>query len=286
MTDINNNTCQNLLVIGAAGSTGRRIVRVLLARGHRVTAFARHPDSLNVESPALTTVAGDALSADDVRRAMRGQDGVCVVLGNRHHPLRVRFGLKTDTPSDVRSRGTHNVICAMRDFGISRLLVQTTYGVGQSEGRLPLKWRLIFSLLLKPQIADTRVQEQNRARQRSRLDVDSTGRADRSAGNPCRRVHRRGRPANARIAQCGRGVLRRGPRNGQISPGDRRAVSRLTLTGLRHQAMHQHQAWATNRRCPSTRGELRAENRRLARIHARHVRERRRHHANDEPLGS
>src|SRR5690606_8981153 len=54
---------------------------------------------------------------------------------------------------------TANVIAAMRQEGPRRLVVQTTYGVAETRSQLSLTWRLLFSLLLKPQIADTEVQE-------------------------------------------------------------------------------------------------------------------------------
>jgi len=47
----------------------------------------------------------------------------------------------------------------MHKHGVRRVVVQTTYGVGETRDRLPAKWRIIFSLLLKPQIADTEKQE-------------------------------------------------------------------------------------------------------------------------------
>jgi hypothetical protein len=47
----------------------------------------------------------------------------------------------------------------MRKHGVRKLVVQTTYGVGETRGRLPLKWKLLFSLLLKPQVADSERQE-------------------------------------------------------------------------------------------------------------------------------
>jgi uncharacterized protein YbjT (DUF2867 family) len=47
----------------------------------------------------------------------------------------------------------------MRRHGIRRLLVQSSFGVGPTRARLPLVYRLIFALLLKPQIADTELQE-------------------------------------------------------------------------------------------------------------------------------
>lgn len=78
------------------------------------------------------------------------------------HPLSVRDARSVElgcTPLDVRSAGTRIVVDAMREAGVKKLIVQTSYGVGDSRGRLPLKWKTIFALLLKPQIEDTELQE-------------------------------------------------------------------------------------------------------------------------------
>jgi hypothetical protein len=61
----------------------------------------------------------------------------------------------------VRSVGTRNVISAMRKHGVSRLVVQTSYGVGETRDRLRFVDALFFELLLKPQIADTEKQNQD-----------------------------------------------------------------------------------------------------------------------------
>ena len=47
----------------------------------------------------------------------------------------------------------------MRKHGVRRLVVQSSYGVGETRGSLRWVERLFFGLLLKPQIADTAVQE-------------------------------------------------------------------------------------------------------------------------------
>ena len=47
----------------------------------------------------------------------------------------------------------------MGTHGVRRLVVQSSFGVGETRGRLRLQERLFFSLLLKPQIVDTEVQE-------------------------------------------------------------------------------------------------------------------------------
>lgn len=47
----------------------------------------------------------------------------------------------------------------MRQHKISRLVVQSSYGVGETRGLLGFVDQLFFSLLLKPQIEDTEVPE-------------------------------------------------------------------------------------------------------------------------------
>jgi uncharacterized protein YbjT (DUF2867 family) len=148
------------IVIGATGGTGRAVVEELLARGHEVTAFARRPDALEPCDPRLRRFAGDVMNAADVGRAIQGHDSVVVALGIREHPLVVRLRGSKGTAMNVRSAGTRNVVAAMHEHGVRRLVVMSSYGVGETRDRLSLKWKLVFSLLLKPQIADTEVQEQ------------------------------------------------------------------------------------------------------------------------------
>lgn len=150
---------QKVLVVGATGGTGRAAVEALLAEGHRVTAFSRHAESMEIDSERVTLLNGDATDFEDVERAVTGQDAVIVTLGITENPIRVRLLGAARTPNDVRSAGTRNVIAAMRKHGVRRLVVQSSYGVGETRGSLRWIERLFFGLLLKPQIADTEVQE-------------------------------------------------------------------------------------------------------------------------------
>ena len=149
-----------VLVVGATGGSGRAAVKELLDAGHRVTAFSRRASALDLTSVNLSTIDGDAMNADDLDRAVRGHDAVVVTLGITENPLRVRFFGSAGTPMDIRSAGTVNVIAAMRRHGVQRLVVQSSYGVGETRDNLRLMDRLVFGLLLKPQIADTEVQEE------------------------------------------------------------------------------------------------------------------------------
>lgn len=146
-----------VLILGATGGTGREALQALLEAGHEVTALVR--SDLKVECDRLTVVRGDATNPSDVEAAVRGHDAVVVTLGIRENALRVRLRGAGATSLQVRSEGTRHVVAAMKRHGVRRLIVQTAYGVGPSREMLTLKWRLIFSLILKPQIADTEVQE-------------------------------------------------------------------------------------------------------------------------------
>jgi hypothetical protein len=148
-----------ILVVGATGGSGRATVEALSARGHRVTALVRRLDAGHPFPSGVRVIEGDATRADDIDRAVAGQDAVVVTLGIREPALKVRLLGSARTPLNVRSVGTALVIGAMRRHDVRKLVVQTSYGVGSTRSRLSLKWRAIFALLLKPQIADTEVQE-------------------------------------------------------------------------------------------------------------------------------
>jgi nucleoside-diphosphate-sugar epimerase len=149
-----------VLVVGATGGSGRAAVDELLLRGHEVTAFSRHATALGDMGGQLHAVNGDATDPAAIDRVVRGQQAVIVTLGISQNALRVRLFGSPGTPIDVRSRGTRNVIAAMHRHGVGKLVVQTSYGVGATRDKLPPLYRLIFWLVLRPQIADTELQEQ------------------------------------------------------------------------------------------------------------------------------
>lgn len=157
-----------VLVVGATGGSGRAAVAALLAEGHEVTAFARRASTAFAGRDGVRPVDGDATVTADVDRAVRGQDAVVVTLGIAESAVRVRLRGSAGTPLDVRSRGTAAVVAAMHRHGVRRLVVQSSYGVGETRALLPFSSRLVFALVLRPQIADH--EEQERVVRASGLD--------------------------------------------------------------------------------------------------------------------
>ena len=136
-----------VLIFGPTGSIGRELVKQALEQGHVVTAFARNPAKVDLEHADLTVIQGDVMDPAVVERAVPGHETVLCSLG---------AGLK----GKVRSEGTRNVIRAMENAGVRRLICQSTLGVGDSRGNLNTYWKyLMFGLLLRRAYADHVSQE-------------------------------------------------------------------------------------------------------------------------------
>ncbi|MWB98190.1 NAD(P)-dependent oxidoreductase [Agromyces seonyuensis] len=147
------------IVIGASSGTGRAVVDALLGRGHRVTAVSRRATERIAPREGLTVVDADATDPAALDRLLPGHDAIVLTVGITEPPMRVRLRGPKATTLDVRSRATAAVLDAARRAGIRRIVVQSSYGVGQSRDKLGFVNRLYFALLLKPQIFDTEVQE-------------------------------------------------------------------------------------------------------------------------------
>jgi uncharacterized protein YbjT (DUF2867 family) len=145
-----------ILVVGASRGTGAQLVAELVERGHEVTAYARRATG---DDDRVRYVSGDVLDPEALGAAMTGQDAVAVTLGIPDNPFRVRLTRRATSPLDVRSRGTHGVIDAMRAQGVRRLVVQSTYGIGETYARLPLALKAFFTVAIRPQVDDHERQE-------------------------------------------------------------------------------------------------------------------------------
>lgn len=64
-----------ILLTGATGYVGGRLLKNLESRGHRVRCLARHPEHLRSKAaPSTEVVAGDLLSKDSLEQAMAGME--------------------------------------------------------------------------------------------------------------------------------------------------------------------------------------------------------------------
>jgi uncharacterized protein YbjT (DUF2867 family) len=108
-----------VLVIGATGRTGRHAVRMLLARGHNVTAFARNPSAITERSDRLHVFHGDARDPVAIDHAVQSQDAVLSALGAG--PLK---------KNDLQEVFMQNLVTAMTVHGVKRLVNLSAWGSG------------------------------------------------------------------------------------------------------------------------------------------------------------
>src|SRR5437667_101275 len=69
-----------IAVIGSTGRTGKLVLAEGLRRGYALTAFTRRPADLAGIDGLSAIVEGDGRRADDVRRAVQGQDAVISIV--------------------------------------------------------------------------------------------------------------------------------------------------------------------------------------------------------------
>lgn len=82
-----------ILIIGITGGAGHETARAALAAGFAVRAMHRKPESLDIDS-RIKVVQGDAMSADDVKRAAEG----CNFILNGANPPQYRNWEKLVVP--------------------------------------------------------------------------------------------------------------------------------------------------------------------------------------------
>ncbi|HEY9390655.1 MAG TPA: NAD(P)-binding oxidoreductase [Mycobacteriales bacterium] len=133
-----------LFVVGATGRTGSLVVRQALECGHRVTAFTRRPETVALNHPHLQVARGDGLTLGDHSR-VGGHDAVISIVAAPD--------LK---PTTVAEQVTRNLVRAMRDNGVSRLVVTSSHALVATRPRLAVA---LVRMVLRNSYADARNME-------------------------------------------------------------------------------------------------------------------------------
>jgi putative NADH-flavin reductase len=140
-----------ILVIGATGGTGRKVVRQALDRGLQVNALARSAVAAAPLLAGADIIEGDARDGEAVAKALAGCDGVISALGTKLALFRKETLLSTTT---------RILINEMQKQGITRLVCVTGIGAGDSRGHGGFLYdRIVQPLLLRSTYHDKDRQE-------------------------------------------------------------------------------------------------------------------------------
>ncbi|MFC5589600.1 NAD(P)-dependent oxidoreductase [Sporosarcina soli] len=107
-----------ILVLGATGRVGSRVVAHALRDGHHVTAFVRNPEKMTRQDKNLQIVQGNVLNKQDIERAMSGMDLVI-------------SALNTDQTTTL-SESMPLILEEMEKENIKRIITVGTAGILQS----------------------------------------------------------------------------------------------------------------------------------------------------------
>ena len=126
-----------LTLFGATGKTGRHVLEQALAQGHCVTALVRNTDKLSIRHDRLKAIQGDVRNAAQVAQAVASAEAVISVLGP-----------SSNRPELAVSQGIDNILAAMRQHGVRRLI--QTAGAGVRDPRdQPTLVHAFFGILVR-----------------------------------------------------------------------------------------------------------------------------------------
>jgi len=128
-----------IIVFGASGRMGIKVVEQALEAGHRITAFLRTPSKITIQHPNLTLFQGDVMDAAAVENAIAGHEVVISVLGPARPPV----------PGMIHMMETaaKNIVTAMQKYGIHRIISTSGAGVPQPEDHPKVADHLVSAML-------------------------------------------------------------------------------------------------------------------------------------------
>ena len=140
----------NILIFGGSSGVGLQATKLALARGHTVTSVTRHPERMPIEHQRLNNQKGDITQRNSFDQLIKNQDAIISTIGSK--PTRNKIW--------VYSKGMANVLAAMNDHGVDRVLTITGIGAGDSKGHGGFFYdKILNPLMLKTGYDDKTRQE-------------------------------------------------------------------------------------------------------------------------------
>ena len=122
-----------ILLLGATGRTGKKIVQAAVKRGHGISAIARDPEELS--DFEIDILQGTPYDSETVKQAMNGCNAVINTLNVSRKSDNPWASLTA--PKDLISTSAFHAVQAMEKEGIKRFIALSTIGAGDSWESLP-----------------------------------------------------------------------------------------------------------------------------------------------------
>lgn len=102
---------KKIALFGATGQTGSKFLELALDAGYEVNALVRDRKKLRRTDAGLTIFEGDILNMKHVDQAVAGTDIVVSL-----------FGHVKGSPQWLQTNGTQNIVTAMKEYGVGRIV--------------------------------------------------------------------------------------------------------------------------------------------------------------------
>jgi putative NADH-flavin reductase len=102
---------KKIALFGASGQTGQHFLNLALEQGYEVKVLVRNPQNITQKNPKLKIIKGDVLHLNDVKQTIEGSDIVVSL-----------FGHVKGSPEWLQTNGTINIVQAMKEKKVSRII--------------------------------------------------------------------------------------------------------------------------------------------------------------------
>lgn len=110
-----------ILLAGATGVLGRRILPLLVSQGHQVTALTRRPEEArNLRASGADASVVDVYDSDTLHRVMLSANPDVVM-----HQLTDLSNGNSESNANLRTVGTRNLVNAALSAGVSKIVAQS-----------------------------------------------------------------------------------------------------------------------------------------------------------------
>ena len=102
---------KKIALFGATGQTGQKFLELAVNYGYEVKVLVRDKAKLTLQSPSVTIIEGDVLNLQDVNNTVQGTEIVVSL-----------FGHVKGSPEWLQTNGTKNIVSAMQNFNVERII--------------------------------------------------------------------------------------------------------------------------------------------------------------------
>lgn len=102
---------KKIALFGATGQTGQKFLELAINHGYKVKVLVRDKAKLTLQSPSVTIIEGDVLNLQDVNNTVQGTEIVVSL-----------FGHVKGSPEWLQTNGTKNIVSAMQNFNVERII--------------------------------------------------------------------------------------------------------------------------------------------------------------------